>query len=326
VSADTGSRVTARRYGDVVQRLTATDLAVGTDVEPIVALDGTVENEALAGLPAVVVGVDVAPGPDRDLAAVEAAVAANPVASVALAVLLRGTLERSIGEGLAAESATYAALQAGAEHERWLDSHRRAPRPADGGAPVRVVRDGDRLHVTLCRPDVHNAFNAAMRDALVEALAIAAVDTGVRVVIDGAGASFCSGGDLTEFGTVADPATAHLIRLARSAGRAIAAVADRVTVHVHGTCVGAGVELAAFAGRVVARPDATFRLPEVAMGLVPGAGGTVSIPRRIGRQRTAWLALTGEPIDVATALAWGLVDAVEPTQDDQPASTSSRRS
>ena len=48
------------------------------------------------------------------------------------------------------------------------------------------------------------------------------------------------------------------------------------------------------------------------MGLVPGAGGTVSIPRRIGRQRTAWLALTGDPIDAATALDWGLVDEVAP--------------
>ena len=62
--------------------------------------------------------------------------------------------------------------------------------------------------------------------------------------------------------------------------------------------------------RTVARPDATFTLPEVGMGLVPGAGGTVSIPRRIGRQRTAWLALTGSPLDLPTAVSWGLVDEV----------------
>jgi enoyl-CoA hydratase/carnithine racemase len=82
-------------------------------------------------------------------------------------------------------------------------------------------------------------------------------------------------------------------------------------VIVHGACVGAGVELPAFAGRVVARPDARFRLPEVAMGLVPGAGGTVSIPRRIGRQATALLALTGDTIDAPTALALGLVDEID---------------
>jgi enoyl-CoA hydratase/carnithine racemase len=79
---------------------------------------------------------------------------------------------------------------------------------------------------------------------------------------------------------------------------------------VHGACVGAGVELPAFAARVVARADARFWLPELGLGLVPGAGGTVSLPRRIGRQRTAWLALSGRPIDARTALAWGLIDEV----------------
>ncbi|WP_262401328.1 enoyl-CoA hydratase/isomerase family protein [Actinomadura sp. CNU-125] len=74
--------------------------------------------------------------------------------------------------------------------------------------------------------------------------------------------------------------------------------------------MGAGVELPAFAGRVVARPDAVFRLPEIAMGLIPGAGGTVSLPRRIGRHRTLYMALTGEAIGADTALAWGLVDEI----------------
>jgi enoyl-CoA hydratase/carnithine racemase len=83
-----------------------------------------------------------------------------------------------------------------------------------------------------------------------------------------------------------------------------------VEAHVHGACVGAGVELPAFARRVVAAPDTWFQLPEVGMGLVPGAGGTASLPRRIGRQRTAWLALTGVRLPAATALEWGLVDAI----------------
>ena len=56
-----------------------------------------------------------------------------------------------------------------------------------------------------------------------------------------------------------------------------------------------------FARRVVARPDTSFRLPEVSMGLVPGAGGTVSLPRRIGRQRTAWLALAGAVLGAASS-------------------------
>ena len=79
---------------------------------------------------------------------------------------------------------------------------------------------------------------------------------------------------------------------------------------MHGPAVGAGGELAAFAGRLEATDSATFSLPEVSMGLMPGAGGTVSIPRRIGRQQAARMCLTGTTIDAATALDWGLVDAI----------------
>jgi enoyl-CoA hydratase/carnithine racemase len=75
------------------------------------------------------------------------------------------------------------------------------------------------------------------------------------------------------------------------------------------------VELPAFAHRVVATRDATFGLPEVGLGLIPGAGGTVSLPRRIGRHRTARLGLSGAAIDAATALEWGLVDEIV---DEQP--------
>jgi enoyl-CoA hydratase/carnithine racemase len=76
--------------------------------------------------------------------------------------------------------------------------------------------------------------------------------------------------------------------------------------------MGAGIELAAFGRVVVAEPDTMIALPELALGLVPGAGGTVSLPRRIGRHRTALLALTAQPIEATTALAWGLVDRIEP--------------
>jgi enoyl-CoA hydratase len=95
-------------------------------------------------------------------------------------------------------------------------------------------------------------------------------------------------------------------------GRLLAQCADRVQVRVHGACVGSGIEFPAFAGRIVAAPDAYFQLPELRFGLIPGAGGCVSIARRIGRQRTAWLALSGKRIDARAALDWGLVDAIEP--------------
>jgi hypothetical protein len=275
----------------------------------------------LADVPVVVVGIGPGPCPEVDVvvpdeAAAErvvAAAGAHPVAATALALHLRASAALAVGAALVAESATYSALQAGAEHLTWLAARRTRPagRPDDGDR-VRVdAGPGGRVHIALARPATRNAVDAAMQLALVDALA--AVGPGVpEVLLTGDGPVFCAGGDLDEFGALADPASAHLLRLARSPARALARVADRTTVVVQGACHGAGVELPAFARRVVARPDATFTLPEVAMGLIPGAGGTVSLPRRIGRQRTAWLALTGEPIDAPTALAWGLVDEITP--------------
>ena len=254
---------------------------------------------------------DLVVSSDDELACVDAAVRATPIAAAALVQLLRHGDARTIEAGLVAESLAYATLQAGPEFRAWLAARPAPPPRTEAGAPLRVRREGALLQLRLGRPDKRNAYSAALRDALVEALQLAVSDEEIeRILIDGEGAAFCAGGDLDEFGTLPDPATAHAIRTTRSAARLLAQLAERTEVRLHGACVGAGIELAAFAGRIVAREDAWFALPERAMGLVPGAGGTVSLPRRIGRQRTAWLALTGARIDAATALAWGLVDAI----------------
>jgi enoyl-CoA hydratase/carnithine racemase len=177
---------------------------------------------------------------------------------------------------------------------------------------VRVERTGDVLELWLNRPEKRNAFSAEMRDALCEALGVPVIDPSItRVRLCGEGAAFCSGGDLDEFGTLPDPATAHAIRSTRHPARWLHDLGARVECVIHGACVGAGIELRAFAPRIVARPDTRIRLPELAMGLVPGAGGTVSLPLRIGRQRTVWLGLSGVELDAETALDWGLVDAIE---------------
>ena len=107
----------------------------------------------------------------------------------------------------------------------------------------------------------------------------------MRVVGAGNGPAYSRGGDLDEFGTFPSPEEAHAIRLQTSIGAAIAAIADRVTFHIHGACYGSGIELPAFAHRVVAAPDTTIALPEIGLGLIPGAGGTVSITNRIGVER-----------------------------------------
>ena len=89
-----------------------------------------------------------------------------------------------------------------------------------------------------------------------------------------------------------------------------ARLGPRCRAEVHGQVLGSGLEMAAYCGWVQASPDAVLGLPELSLGLIPGAGGTVSITRRIGRWRTAYLVLSGQHIDAATALRWGLVDAV----------------
>ena len=152
-----------------------------------------------------------------------------------------------------------------------------------------------------------------MRDQLVDAFELVAADDSIREVhLRGDGDGFCAGGDLDEFGQAAgDPAAAHAIRVEQSAARLVHQLGGRAGARLHGACVGAGIEIPAAAARITATHDASFRLPEVSMGLIPGAGGTASIPRRIGRERTCFMALSGRAIDAATALDWGLVDALE---------------
>jgi len=264
-------------------------------------------------LPAVrpfVDACDVAVADREDLDALVAAAIATPIAAATLVQVLRGSETRAIGEGLVVESLAYATLQAGPEHARWLAARARAvPSAPETGPTVAVERTMAAWRITLQRPQRHNAFSARMRDELCEALTLASADP-VAIELQGAGPSFCSGGDLDEFGTLADPATAHMVRTTRSPARLLAEAASRLRASVQGACIGAGIELAAFASHVTATPDAFFQLPEVGMGLIPGAGGTVSLPLRIGRQRTAYLALGGRRLDAATARSWGLVDAL----------------
>jgi enoyl-CoA hydratase/carnithine racemase len=202
-------------------------------------------------------------------------------------------------------------LLAGAEFRQWL-AGRRPSNEEDGPLRVLVGREGDYLRITLARPLRGNAFDARMRDELLEALALARTDTDLRVKIGAQGASFCTGGDLDEFGRAGDPSQAHLIRISASVGRLICELRDRIDVELHGHCIGAGIELPAFAGHVSADPGSQFLLPEIQMGLIPGAGGTVSIPRRIGRWRTAYLAFSADAIGAELALEYGLIDSIAP--------------
>ena len=215
--------------------------------------------------------------------------------------------------GVITESLAYSTLQAGPEFARWLDERGPARMP-DIADPVQAQREGDTLRINFNRPQRHNAFSTDARAALLEALAVALLDPSVTgIVLSGNGPSFCSGGDLAEFGTFADPASAHLARTRHSPALALDALTATLgracRAEVHGAVMGSGLEMAAFCGWVAAQDDSVFGLPELGLGLIPGAGGTVSVTRRIGRWRTAYLVLFGHTIDAGTALAWGLVDA-----------------
>lgn len=231
-------------------------------------------------------------------------------------VLRAVDVDAPVWQGLVTESLAYSTLQSGREFARWLEE--RGPKqPAVIPDPVQAERDGDTLHVRFNRPQRHNAFSTDARAALLEALEVARLDPSVtEVVLSGNGPSFCSGGDLAEFGTFADPASAHLARTRYSPARVLDEITARVgpacRAVVHGQVLGSGLEMAAYCGHVTCAPDAVLGLPELALGLIPGAGGTVSITRRIGRWRTAYLVLSGRTVDPATALAWGLVDEVVP--------------
>jgi enoyl-CoA hydratase/carnithine racemase len=295
---------------DLQPLITATTLTLATEAAP---WQGEWPQQAQSAI----IDVSDLPGtPDRDEAGPEAAVERvreavlwSPRAAIACGQLVRQTAVLGTGAGLAAEAAAYSLLLGGAEFGRWL-RERGAARPRRPAAePVLVRRDGARLSITLNVPERRNAFSADVREALLDAVLLAEADETIESVeLSGAGPAFCSGGDLDEFGRATDLVAAWLVRLARAPWRVIDRIAPKVTVYAHGACVGAGTEIAAYAARVVAAPDAFFALPEVRMGLVPGAGGSVSVVRRIGRWRAAWLMLTGERLPAATALRWGLVD------------------
>ncbi len=243
----------------------------------------------------------------------------SPQAAVVLAQVLRAGEQLDLTAGLLAESLAYSTLQGGSVFASWLQTRHgsTAKVRAEPDDAVLVARTGEELTITLNRPHVRNAVNRHVRDDLCTALALARADPTVRSInLRAFGPAFSSGGDLDEFGTFPDPATAHLVRISRSPARLLATLGERVTAYVHGACVGAGIELAAFAHRVIATPDARFQLPEVALGLIPGAGGTVSVRRRIGRQRTSWMGMSGAFVDVTTAHLWGLVDEVASAPPD----------
>jgi 2-(1,2-epoxy-1,2-dihydrophenyl)acetyl-CoA isomerase len=179
---------------------------------------------------------------------------------------------------------------------------------------VLTAREGAVLTITLNRPDVYNAFNRALHDALSAALAEAA-DAEVRaVVITGAGRGFCSGQDLKEFQEIPSDGgiRQRLEETYHPNIRAIRGLEKPVLAAVNGACAGAGLSLACACDVRVASDAASFVPGFIGIGLVPDSGGTWFLHRLLGFARAFEWMVSNRRLGADEALAWGLVSEVAP--------------
>src|SRR6187551_1369015 len=177
-------------------------------------------------------------------------------------------------------------------------------------AEVETQRDGAVLTITLNRPDVLNAFNAAMHEALGAALEEAA-DASVRaVVLTGAGRGFCVGQDLTEFRESAGDIGDRLRSNYHPNVLAIRRLEKPVIAAVNGAAAGAGLSFACACDLRIAADSASCVPAFINIGLVPDMGGTFFVTRILGYSRAfEWLA-SGRKLTAAEAHGWGLVSEV----------------
>lgn len=235
----------------------------------------------------------------------------TPLAAMVLVQHLRASETLSLLDCLTAESFAYGTLQQGPEFQVWLKQAKPSSLPPNSEPYVNISIEGTTLSLSLNHPEARNAIGVKMRDTLCEALDLALIDTSFTTLsLTGIGATFSTGGAVEEFGDVSDPATAHWIRTLRLPALKLVQLRHKLNVHVNGAAIGAGAEIASFGHYVTASDKAWFQLPELKYGLIPGAGGTASITRRIGRQKTAYMALTMDKVKADQALEWGLIDAI----------------
>ena len=170
-------------------------------------------------------------------------------------------------------------------------------------------KEGAVGRLVLNRPGVINAFNVQMRDDLFAALEAVRDDPDVRsVLISGAGErGFCAGADLTEFGTAPSQVIARQVRWERDLWGLFGSIDKPLVAALYGYVIGSGVEIACLCDLRVASEDAIFRMPETALGMVPAAGGSQTLPRTIGQGAAMKALLANEVLDAKTALKLGLV-------------------
>jgi len=177
-------------------------------------------------------------------------------------------------------------------------------------AEVETTREGAVLTITLNRPDVLNALNAATHKALAGALKAARGDDVRAVVITGAGRGFCVGQDLTEFREDAGDIGSRLRGNYHPTIKAIRALEKPVIAAVNGAAAGAGLSLACACDLRIASDQATFVPAFVNIGLVPDSGGTFFVTRLVGQARAFEWLCSGRRLTAAEAQRWGVVSEV----------------
>lgn len=187
--------------------------------------------------------------------------------------------------------------------------------------PVLLLhREGPVATVTLNRPEAMNALSAELRLALGEAFRDLAADPEIRVaIITGAGRAFCAGMDLKELGSGGDDASGFDTSVVgQDMAEAIAAFSGPVIAAVNGHAVTAGFELALACDLIIASEKARFADTHARVGILPGWGLSVRLPRLIGINRAKELSFTGNTLDAAQALEWGLVNRVVAAEELLP--------
>ncbi|HUE76831.1 MAG TPA: enoyl-CoA hydratase/isomerase family protein, partial [Longimicrobiales bacterium] len=182
---------------------------------------------------------------------------------------------------------------------------------------IRVEREDGRVTVTVTRPDKLNALNAATVAELDAAFRDIAADHKVRgVIITGEGEkAFVAGADIGELAKMGPISGIDVSRQGSEAFRLLERIGKPVVAAVNGYALGGGMELALACHLRVASENARFGLPEVKLGIIPGYGGTVRLPRIVGRGRALEMILTGEMITAARAYEIGLVNRVVPQEE-----------
>ena len=190
-----------------------------------------------------------------------------------------------------------------------------------GFETILFEKRGHLAYITLNRPQVLNIYNVRMRDELYEALMAIKADTDIHVVIlKGAGEkAFCAGADLTEFLSAPSPTTARHVRWQRDVWGLFLSLPQPVIAALHGYVFGSGIEMAMCCDIRIAADNCIFGLPEVALGIIPAAGATQTVPRAIGPGHALDLLLTGRRIGAQEALEMKLVNRMVPRSDLLPA-------